>query len=364
MKLVKYFMYSAAALAFAACSNNDDVSGGINGEASIRVKISDPVISRAIVDYTESTEVALNSIKLVLTAQTGGTDKTFNLSDYDNRAALLEAVGNHEFTGVRNPSKMEVYINTTKSSGWTTADDFLNAGLAEPLYAASSKFEGGTDTDSDGIKEYTVRLEPEHTMARLEFGGIAHVDKKDPCMFKAITIDGIILDGVAGMDQVEGWDASNAMSNVIGAAFTEATGSAETGWTPSWPENANQCYAYNIAPVTEGDLPTLKVCFSGITINTDNEDYEGIVWPINGLGYATVKNYKLNSESLAYKDAFGAGDDGIITKFPAGYIYQIKSLEIYDEAIGSGWQGGEDIHVIAEISVEPWTIAQGSVEWN
>ena len=107
-----------------------------------------------------------------------------------------------------------------------------------------------------------------------------------------------------------------------------------------------------------------KVCFSNIEINTDATEYSGIVWPIHKLGYATVKNYKLADDSESYETAFGVNGEGNITKFPAGHIYQVKSREIPDEAIGSGWQGGEDIHVIAVVSVSPWTIAEGTVEWN
>lgn len=367
MKLTKSLFLAFAGLGLFACSNEDVAdNGGIQGDASISVKISDPALSRAAVDYTKGTDVTLSSIKLVLTAQTGGATIDFEASDYESRDALLEAVNSTQFEGVRNPSKMEVFINTEKASGWTP-EEFMGAGLAEPLYASSSAFTlkdpERPDTDGDGVNEYTVSLSPAHTMARLEFGGIAHVDTKDPCMFKTITIDGVILDEVAGVAQVEVWTPDNLMSNIIGANFiTEATGSAEDGWTPSWPAEG-KCYAYNIAPVTTGKLPVLKVCFSNITINTDAKEYKGIVWPENGLGYATVKNYKLAAESAEYATAFGA-EDGNITKFPAGYIYQVKSLAIPDEAIGQGWQGGEDIHVIAEVTVSPWTIAQGTVEWN
>lgn len=370
MKLTKSLFLAFAGLGLFACSNEEITdNGGVQGEASISVKISDPALSRAVVDYTEGTNVTLNSIKLVLTAQTGGTTKTFKLSDYESdRNKLLAAVNSTEFGGVRNPSKMEVYINTEDKSGWSP-EVFMGAGLAEPLYASSSAFTlkdpERPDTDGDGVNEYTVSLSPAHTMARLEFGGIAHVDTKDPCMFKAITIDGVILDEVASVTQVEGWTPDNLMSNTIGANFiTEATGSAEDGWTPSWPAEG-KCYAYNIAPVTTGSLPILKVCFSGIEVNTDLPEYSGVVWGnAEGKGYATVKNYKLAAESAEYATAFGVNEEGNITKFPAGYIYQVKSLAIPDEAIGQGWQGGEDIHVIAEVTVSPWIIAQGTVEWN
>ena len=326
---------------------------------------------------TTTTQVTLNSIKLVLTAQTGGGEVEFNSATYadeDNpRQAMLDAVKAYQFEGVRNPSKMEVYINNVdekKTSEqnpypWATSD-LLNVGLAEPMYAASTTFtdKGDIETpEKDGINEYEVVLEPKHTMARLEFGGIKHIHTMvgDPataksCMFKSITLDGVILDEVADMtQQVEGWDASYALSSVINADFNTQNG--------VWPTD-NKCIAYNIHPVTSGTLPILKVCFSDITINTDVEDYNGIIWPEDGLGYATVKNYKLANESAQYATAFGVDGDGNITKFPAGYIYQVKSLEIPDEKIGHGWEGNEDIHVYAVVTVEPYVLVQGTVEWN
>lgn len=366
MKLRSFIMFSAAALAFAACSNEEDfgTSAAIEGEATIRVNIAEAALSRAIpvADYTTSEEVTLNSIKLVLTAQQGGAEKVFKIADFANSGqAMLEAVNEFEFTGVRNPSKMEVFINTEKSSGWTP-EDFVDAGLAEPLYDSevATNFVNKGDMDEDGITEYEVALEPEHTMARLEFGGIKHVDTAGKkCMFSTIQIDGVMLDGVAGVTEAEAWDVNNLMSSpAINEDFAKYN---EETQSPVWPAN-NQCYAFNIAPVTSGELPTLKVCFSNITINTT--DYAGTIWPTNGLGYATVKNYKLDEASAAYKEAFGAGDDNVITKFPAGYIYQVKSLEIPDEAIGQGWQGGEDVHIYAVVTVKAWTIATGTVEWN
>lgn len=85
MKISKSLFLAFAGLGLFACSNEDVTENGVQGEASISVKISDPALSRAVVDYTSGTgtEVTLNTIKLVLTAQTGGATKTFNLSDYD-----------------------------------------------------------------------------------------------------------------------------------------------------------------------------------------------------------------------------------------------------------------------------------------
>lgn len=259
MKLRSFIMFSAAALAFAACSNEEDfgTSAAIEGEATIRVNIAEAALSRAIpvADYTTSEEVTLNSIKLVLTAQQGGAEKVFKIADFANSGqAMLEAVNEFEFTGVRNPSKMEVFINTEKSSGWTP-EDFVDAGLAEPLYDSevATNFVNKGDMDEDGITEYEVALEPEHTMARLEFGGIKHVDTAGKkCMFSTIQIDGVMLDGVAGVTEAEAWDASNLMSSpAINEDFAKYN---EETQSPVWPAN-NQCYAFNIAPVTSGELP-------------------------------------------------------------------------------------------------------------
>lgn len=211
MRFSKSLFIAFAGLGLFACSNEDVTNnGGVEGNAVVAVKIQDPAMSRNIAaDAWGTTEVKLESVKLVLTAQTGGDTKTFQATDYQDRAALLDAVNKHQFEGVRNPSKMEVFINTEKSSGWELGE-IVNKGLAEPLYAsaAANQFTGGKDTDGDGIKEYTVSLTPEHTVARLEFGGIKHIHTaQKECMFKTINIDGLFLN-MPGSSNVTDWTLS------------------------------------------------------------------------------------------------------------------------------------------------------------
>lgn len=374
MKLTKSLFLAFAGLGLFACSNEEIAdNGGVQGEATVSVRIDDPTLSRAIdaSAYSSATEVTLNSIKLVLTAQTGGAEKEFTLAQADNdRAKLLKNVEEYQFEGVRNPSKMEVFINTTKSSGWTLTE-VLNTNLAEPLYASSSDFISKEDSDGDGINEYEVLLGPAHTVARLEFGGIKHIHSKKEgseelksCMFKTINIDGIFMNNVAGATNgITDWTTAQTNTPVHSVIGTEEQ-PVPFVENQIWPAD-NKCYGYNILPVESGKLPVLTVCFSNITIDTTKPEYSTTVWTNrDGFGYATVKNYKLDEASSAYKDAFGVGDNGIITKFPAGYIYQVKSLEIPDEAIGTTITGGEDVHVNAVVFVSPWTIAEGSVEWN
>lgn len=329
--------------------------------ANISVKIDEPALSRSIPagDYTSgnTAEVTLNSIRLSLSAQVGSKDTTFLLASYDNRQAMLDAIKAYQFTGVRNPISMDVYINTNKESGWTL-NEVYNVGLAAPLYDTSSTFTPKDDTDGDGIDEYEVALAPAHTIARLEFGGIKHVDTKDPCLFSKITLDGMLMNNVEGLTPATEWDDSYLLASPeINEAFTEAVEGI-----PSWPAN-NQCYGFNILPTTD-ELPVLTVCFSDVEVN--QTAYPGTIWGnADKKGYATVKNYILDEPLRAsYGEAFGCDANGVITKFPAGYIYQVKDLSIPDEAVGPTINGGEDAHIYAVITVEDWTVVTGTVEWN
>lgn len=372
MRFSKSLFVAFAGLGLFACSNEDVTTGSIEGDAVVAVKIQDPAMSRNIeAGAWGTTEVKLESVKLVLIAQTGGTIQEFTPNEGEARQAFLERVNSHQFTGVRNPSKMEVFINTKKSSGWELSE-IVGKGLAEPLYASetATNFKGGTDTDQDGVKEYTVSLTPEHTVARLEFGGIKHIHTaQKECMFKTINIDGLFLN-MPGSSNVTDWTSAQANTpahSKIGESGEDFM--AEAG-TKTWPASAGNCYGYNILPVESGTLPVLTVCFSNIELS-EAQQQAGTIWGnTESKGYATVKNYKLNLDGVAqeaqtaYKTAFGVGENGNITKFPAGYIYQVKSLEIPDEAIGTTITGAEDVHIIANITVKEWTIAQGTVEWN
>lgn len=365
----KSLLLAFAGLGLFACTNEDLKNGVADGNAVVSVKIDEPTLSRAIDEsiYSSATDVTLNSIELVLTAQTGGAKMKFTPNEDEARNAFLNRVKEYQFEGVRNPSKMEVFINTEKSSGWTLTD-VLNTNLAEPLYASSTNFISKGDTDGDQIDEYEVTLAPAHTVARLEFGGIKHIHTASkPCMFATINIDGIFMNNVAGATNgITNWATAQTNTPVHSVIGTEDE-PVEFAEEQTWPAG-DKCYGYNILPVTEGELPVLTVCFSNITIDKSKPEYSGVIWGnTDKFGYATVKNYKLSgtdANNETYKTAFGVGEDGIITKFPAGYIYQVKSLEIPDEAIGTTITGGEDVHVYAVVTVNPWTIVQGSVEWN
>ena len=360
MKLNKFIMLGLAGLAFAACSNDDEVTSAMDGDAIVRVNIVTAGSTRAVdtpvegVDGTEQA-VVVKTLKLVLTAEKGGATKDFNSID-DAKNCLFE--------GVRNPSKLEVFINGGKAENLELAE-VVETGLAAPMYAAKTGAEFGEPVDeiSNGktVKTYKVTLNPQHETALVEFSGIKHADHQGkPCAFKTITLDGIFMDNI---QTAEGgsratYDSWNAAQN--GVPTFEVIG--EDFMTPGkvWPATVEQqakCYAYNMFP---GTCASLVLAASNITAN---EGFDVLF----DKGYARVARYKLymNGINEDWKAELGADAEGYITEFKAGYVYRIKNIVVPDEAWGPTPAGGEDVNVlVVEVTVNPWKLVSGTVEWN
>ena len=386
MKLKSLIMFSAAALAFAACSNdNEGVStSNLEGTAVVKVNIETEG-TRAVAptnpvggdDWTER-PVEVNSITLTLIAGTGGGSVTFTKGTEEGQVADPEAAAEkYQFTGVRNPQSMTISINAGAES--MTLDQVYNTSLAAPMYATSNVFtENGTAiVEDESLPLYQVNLQPAHKTALLEFSDIKHVDAPNSetacsdCTFETINICGLFLNNVRlseanqNLGTYASWTAAQAgaptysviaddpdTDNVVENNFKLANG--------VWP-GAGLCYPYNIFP---GE-PTLVVCFDNITI----ADGKQVTWnPVNG-GYASVSRYKVNlpedNEHADWVEALDLDDNGYLQSgFKAGYVYRFTDLNIYDEAIGPTVEGGEDVVVEAVITVVPWRLVSGTVEWN
>lgn len=182
MKLRSFIMFSAAALAFAACSNEEETQT-IQGEATVTVNVQD-AITRALEKPTtgsnkETFPVVVNDFVLTLEAGSG----------QQQIKAKAESGNTYTFENVRNPKSLTVEINGGKAGGLALAD-VVETGLAEPLYATTTTF---TQTDET---HYTASLTPEHRLARLQFSGIKHVDEDNECVYQSLTFDGLFLNGV------------------------------------------------------------------------------------------------------------------------------------------------------------------------
>ena len=52
-----------------------------------------------------------------------------------------------------------------------------------------------------------------------------------------------------------------------------------------------------------------------------------------------------------------------VINFPAGYIYQIQTLSVPDEAVHPDVTG-EGVNLVATITLIDWEIVAGSVDWK
>ena len=244
-------------------------------------------------------------------------------------------------------------------------------GLAEPLYASTSEFQRESETS------YKVTLKPEHRVARLQFSGIKHDDKGETCIFKTATLQGVFLNGVALKEGVSGvktataneGQEAEALWNTISTTWTDAPvfdavedGSNFLTDQNGWPRES-KCFAYNIIPAGEGETVTALPKFTVALSNVAVKENSNVVTSGSSVRFATVAKYKLEGE-LTDKAAAGVAEDGTIKTFKAGYIYNITGLSVSDEDLGTTPEGGKDATVVATVTVTPWTLVNGTVEWN
>ncbi|WP_018712219.1 hypothetical protein [Phocaeicola barnesiae] len=351
MGMNKFFMLGLAGLAFAACNNEEVIDTAHQNGATVTVRFVGDAITRTLEtpatgDNGQTFPVEVNSGKITLTAQAVDVPS-------HQISGSLDGSSEYTFTGVRAPESIEVVVNEGTEDNMSLADVY-NTGLAEPLYGKSSTFV----QDSEG--NYTVTINLERRLARLQFSGLNFTTVGSS--YTALTLDGIYLNGAvktengsdkATADNIGAWEtvtttwSTNApVYDEIGAVIIGAD--AETG---PWP-SAAQCYAYNIFPASGTDnLPKLTVCFSNaVQTNVTGSEYR----------YARVAKYKLEGEKGNLE---GIDDNGYITDFKAGYIYNITGLILGDGDLGPT-PDGEGVTLTATVTVDPWTLVNATVEWK
>lgn len=364
MRFSKSLFIAFAGLGLFACSNEDVTNNAIEGDATVTVSIND-VIARNLEAPSTGTNgqqfaVQLKDAKLTLEAGSGAA--TIDVTDLSKT---------YEFKGVRNPSKITFVNNGGVESG-LELKNVATQGLAEPLYASTSEFQRESETS------YKVTLKPEHRVARLQFSGIKHDDKGEACLFQSATLQGVFLNGAALKEGVSGVKTATANEGQEAEALWKTI---STSWGTDapvfdavedgdnfltdqngWPRE-NKCFAYNIIPAGEGETVTALPKFTVALSNVAVKDNSTVVTSNSTVRFATVAKYKLDGE-LTDKAAAGVAEDGTIKTFKAGYIYNITGLSVSDEDLGTTPEGGKDATVVATVTVTPWTLVNGTVEWN
>lgn len=372
----KSLLLAFAGLGLFACTNEDVNQGAIEGVADVAVKIDIPGLtaSRAAKAYTSNKVVTPTYVKLTLTAGSGNQTKE------GTYATVVGDDNLYVFQGVENPQSLSVEINTKTGSAdsWT---DVPHGTIQElnNITVAGTRMTGSTTTFVAGQEKYTATVAMQHTMARIEVGGIKHnAHSGSTCLFKSGKLAGVMLNKVvvtengaaksyteAEIDAMFGASASFAPWEKLNPAidfFPNAAG-------PN-PEN-DKCYAFNIYPAAgAANLPLLTLYFTNMAAADNAPVYVG------ENGFAFVDKYKVLKSNVdgqgkeAIKKAL-CGDSPVavgsdyyqVINFPAGYVYQIKDLEVPDDAIHTT-PLGTGLNLEATITVTQWEIVEGAVDWN
>lgn len=383
MKLTKSLFLAFAGLGLFACSNEEiaDNGGKIEGPADVVVKLDLPGYvnggSRALeTNFTSNKTVNPSYVVVTVEGKNGATvDKEYT-------------GGNITIQGVEDPTKITVEINTKKKVGeeWVAVPYATFAQLNDITVAGTRMIgtvEGAANfqKDAEGTK-YTVTVPVHHTMARLEFGGIKHDAHGEgtSCRFKAGKLAGVFLNHVQ-LSSTPSTLKDYQETEIGGKDFFSGEGS--TGWWDAiagdnfFPNasavypNTGECYAYNIYPAAGAEsLPVLTLYFTNLEEQSNATSH--FVGP---NGFALVKTYKVSKDAFESNPdlktalcgetpkVLDGGQNYQVINFPAGYIYQIKSLNVPDEAVHPD-PTGEGVNLEATISVDEWQIVAGSVDWK
>lgn len=355
MKMNKFFMLGLAGLAFAACNNEEVIDTAHQNGATVTVRFVGDAITRT----PETPTIGNNGQTFPVVVKSGTITLTAQAVDEPSQqiSGSLNGSSEYTFTGVRAPELIKVVVNDGIKTDMSLANVY-NTSLAEPLYGESSTF-----VQDEKTGNYTVTINLERRLARLQFSGLNFTTEGSS--YTALTLDGIYLNGAvktengsdkAIADNIGAWETVKTWTDApvydeIGADIIGAD--KETGpWPANDAEGNPQCYAYNIFPASGADnLPKLTVCFSGaVQNNVSGSPYR----------YARVAKYKLDGEKGNLE---GIDDNGYIIDFKAGYIYNITGLMLDDGDLGPT-PDGEGVTLTATVTVEPWTLVNATVEWK
>lgn len=354
MKMNKFFMLGLAGLAFAACSNEEDVAGNnLSGNGVVEVKIVAP-ITRTLGDAT-SGDAGVDKIQVVptdgkihvkLTAETGGN------------TIEVTPGGTAKFYGVKNPTKVEAWVNSgdTKALGTTTITDLQSIAPKDyPAYGSSDEItlSGKTEmNDGTNYEMYEATVTMELPVARLEVSGIKHVthptEDETSCKYKTLTIDGIYLDKISLTD---GGEIVDYHMPAVGEEGEDGYIPAPVLWDeiPSasflgggvWPAVADpaQCYYYYFYP-NANQMPILKIYFKNATASNSDD-------VISQPRYAVIKSYNGQTNF----------------QFEKGTIYRITNVTLADKNIIGDEEGNTLYGVDVIVEEAAWNIADLTAEW-
>lgn len=377
MKMNKFFMLGLAGLAFAACSNEEDVTDKgpqFTGNGAVSVRIVKPTMNQrnagGATSGKDGDKVSLEGDLTVTLTGAGGYNESITIG-----ADKIDASTVLKFWNVQAPEKLTVSINGGVADYSTVDLTTLQMPAANvPAYGETSTFtltdkadspvtanNGKTEAGADADDAETVYQMYEATvtmaipLARLEVSNIAHITHAgapdNVCKFTKLIANAAYLDGFTTKGSVYANGAFPASDGAAGDYCYDGNGTGgEATLVDKIGEDAGQDFmnaATLAGPFTynfyaNGINPLFKLFF-GTAEGTN------IISP----RYAMITKYKKENAEGGYDDV----------TFENGKIYRITKAELKDSNI-IGDEGGNTLYGV-EVTVEEaqWTVVDIESDW-
>lgn len=384
MKMNKYFMLGLAGLAFAACSNEEDVTENStfagNGVVSVQI-VSPEASTKSAVDgtlenATQATSVTVTGdITVVLTAGSGEQRVTLREDEIEAGTTTVK------FWNVSSPTAVTAYMNGAPEDGdysdvqivalqsvpakvaaWGTVQPTLTAEKDSPETEAGVVNSGNKPGDEDKkYQMYTAEVQLEIPVARLELSGIQHIisgtHEAADCEYQELTIDGIYLDHVkaTGAGAFDDYQfVANGDGTGAKAILSYSVPSTDNNFLTAdkvWPETG-KAYAFNFFPgETAANNPVIKIYFANATAAAGQD-------PKSEPRYAMITKYVAGT--TADEDVESA--EAITLE--AGKIYRITKAVLDDDNI-LGDEGGNTLYGLTVKVVEAtWSVVDIKADWS
>lgn len=347
MKLNKYFMLGLAGLAFAACSNEDEVGNDLSQNSkTITVKIeTGGYTTRASGNEAwtnganNQSQITVNTVTLYLLDKDGAIVDT----------KILENKSSDTFHGVSGTvTKIAAVANCQPTASGTWANvvaetfDVADYQTAEnaPVYAEAVDITYKNTDTQEGYPMYEATLQLATKMSRIELSGNLQCTNLAESAYKALTLEyvginrantkftlrGIGSDPHSVTDNLPGFPDTGTPTAFYDAAATPAPVLNDK----NTPVALGTSYGYSVC-----GMPELLLRFNSEPVDDVKEGYI-----IYDPAYLKITGFKT------------AGGNTVVME--PGKIYQITDLEFTEENITTLEK--DKICITATVRVAPWDI--------
>lgn len=347
MKLNKYFMLGLAGLAFAACSNEDEVGNDLSQNSkTITVKIeTGGYTTRASGNEAwtnganNQSQITVNTVTLYLLDKDGAIVDTKTLANklsdtfhgVSGTVTKIAAVANCQPTA--SGTWANVVVETFDVADYQTAEN-------APVYAEAVDITYKNTDTQDGYPMYEATLQLVTKMSRIELSGNLQCTNLTESAYKTLTLEyvginrantkftlkGIGSDPHTVTDNLPGFPDTGTPTAFYDAAATPAPVLDDKNTSVA----LGTSYGYSVC-----GMPELLLRFDSEPIDNVTEGYI-----IYDPAYLKITGFKTA--------------DGNVVAMEPGKIYQITDLEFTEENITTLEK--DKICITATVSVAPWDI--------